>query len=151
MRSNRNLVNTVDFKIALLWQLFPFPVTTLCLTSFGGLLCMTIGDIWLFKRRSPLETRKVALDNLILQSIPCHQAFSIPHSTGNFCTVYLILHSFMLHSWTYSSVSFFFKVVVGERIRPSLYNVSNSFYLRSCLDDFMFIWAIHQLISGYIY
>ena len=83
-------------------------MTTLCLTSFGGLLCMTIGDIWLFKRRSPLETRKVALDNLILQSIPCHQAFSIPHSTGNFCTVYLILHSFMLHSWTYSSVSFFF-------------------------------------------
>ena len=151
MRSNRNLVTTVDFKIALWWQLFPFPVTTLCLTSFGGLLCMTIGDIWLFKRQSPLETRKVALDNLILQSIPCHQAFSIRHSTGNFCTVYLILHSFMLHSWTYSSVSFFFKVVVGERIRPSLYNVSNSFYLQSCLDDFMFIWAIHQLISGYIY
>ena len=46
---------------------------------------------------------------------------------------------------------FFLQVVVGERIRPSLYNVSNSFYLRSCLDDFMFIWAIHQLISGYIY
>ena len=70
---------------------------------------------------------------------------------GNFSTEYLILHSFMLHSWTYSSVSLFLQVVFGERIRPSLYNVSNSFYLRSCLDDFMFIWAIHQLISGYIY
>ena len=82
---------------------------------------------------------------------PVTKFFSVPHSIGNFSTEYLILHNFTLHPWTYSSVSLFLQVVFGERIRPSLYNVSNSFYLRSCLDDFMFIWAIHQLISGYIY
>ena len=91
--------------------------------------------------QSPLETRNVALDNIIF--------------TVNSLGIFVLNISFYTASCFILELiavfRFFLQVVFGERIRPSLYNVSNSFYLRSCLDDFMFIWAIHQLISGYIY
>ena len=90
--------------------------------------------------QSPLETRNVALDNIIF--------------TVNSLGIFVLNISFYTASCFILELiavfRFFLQVVFGERIRPSLYNVSNSFYLRSCLDDFMFIWAIHQLISRYI-
>ena len=124
-----------------LWQLPPFWVAVLFFFTSWWAFIFNSRWYMALEIQSPLETRNVALDNIIF--------------TVNSLGIFVLNISFYTASCFILELiavfRFFLQVVFGERIRPSLYNVSNSFYLRSCLDDFMFIWAIHQLISGYIY